>query len=521
MAQHFNSIIIGGGHNGLVCAAYLAKAGRSVLVLEAADEVGGAAATRAFAPGFKVSSGAHLLHSMPADLIRELDLTRHGLSFAGQALSSHALSPDGNHLRVGDRQVHGLSRDAAADAAAFIRFTERMTRYAQVIQSILGAVPPRLAPSTWSQRLTLLRLGLRIRRLGRDDMRELLRIIGMNAYDLLNEYFDSNVLKGALACDAILGAEWGPRSPGSVLTLLYRMAGQNGAGALGLAQPAGGMGALTQAIAHAARAAGAVIRTRAKVRRVIVDNDRATGVTLESGETITAETVVSNADPRSTFLNLLGAEYLDTEFVRRVTNLRSRGQAAKLHLALDGLPQFTNLDPAALSGRLLVAPSMDYIEHAFNPAKYGEYPQDPVLEITLPTVNDPSLAPNGQHVLSAVVQYVPYAAKLDTDTGRAFLIERVLRTLERYAPKIRDQIRAVELLTPRDLEAEFGMTGGHWHHGALTLDQFFLTRPVPGAAHHQTPVAGLYLCGAGCHPGGGVMGIAGRNAARQVLSGAF
>jgi phytoene dehydrogenase-like protein len=255
------------------------------------------------------------------------------------------------------------------------------------------------------------------------------------------------------------------------------------------------------------------------VQRVIVENDRACGVELESGEVIRASNVISNADPRTTFLSLLGTAHLDTGFVRKVNHLRASGRAGKLHLALKGLPGFSGLDASALGDRLLIAPSMDSLERAFNPSKYREYPTEPALEISLPTVRDPSLAPPGQHVLSAVVQFLPYDNGADRDANRAECMETILALLERHAPGIRELIVHAELLTPFDIEQEFGMTGGHWHHAAMGFDQFFFIRPLPGAAQYRTPVDGLYLCGAGCHPGGGVMGIAGRNAARQVLRG--
>jgi phytoene dehydrogenase-like protein len=334
---------------------------------------------------------------------------------------------------------------------------------------------------------------------------------------LLEENFSSAALKGALAFDAVLGSNFGPRSPGTVLTLLYRLAAQSAAGASGLSQPKGGMGAVCNALAKAAAAAGATIRTAAPVARIIVEEDRACGVVLESGERIGARSVISSADPKTTFLGLLGARHLDTGFVRRVDHIRSRGLAAKLHLALNRAPSFGGAGEAALRGRLLVAPSMQYIEHAYNHSKYGEFSAAPAMEVTVPTVNDPALAPAGQHVLSAIVQYAPYALKEGWQSGRQRFLDAALNTLERVAPGLRGSIVAAELLTPADMEREFRISGGHWHHGELAFDQFLMVRPVPGAAQYRTPLDGLFLCGAGCHPGGGVMGVAGRNAAQQVL----
>jgi phytoene dehydrogenase-like protein len=508
--SRYDCIVIGAGHNGLVCATKLARAGRKVLVLEGASQVGGAAVTRSFHPQFRVSSAAHLLHLMPAELIRELRLEQFGLRLSGVALPTTALVAGGAGLAMG-------ANLAGADASAYAAYEARMRRFGAALAPILAALAPRLGTDRWADRLALLGIGWRIRRLGRTDMRELLRIGGMNVYDLLQEYFTSPVLQGALALDAVLGSNFGPRSPGTVLSLLYRLAAQSAAGSNALAQPEGGMGALCNALANAAQAAGATIRTDAPVARILVDKDSASGVELQSGERFAASAVVSNADPKTTFLNLLGARHLDNGFVRRVTHLRTKGLTAKLHLALSEAPRFAGIAADSLRGRLLIAPSLEYIEHAYNHAKYGEYSAAPVMEITVPTHNDASLAPAGQHVLSAIVQYAPYSLKGGWDSQRQAFTDLAVATLERYAPGIKGSILGLEMLTPADIERQFGINGGHWHHADLAFDQFLMVRPVPGATQHATPLAGLYLCGAGCHPGGGVMGIAGRNAAGQVL----
>jgi phytoene dehydrogenase-like protein len=517
MSRGYDHVVIGAGHNGLVCAIQLARKGRRVLVLEAAEAVGGAAVTREFSPGYRVSAAAHLLDTLPADLLAELELERHGLRFAARALPTWALGGAGAPVVLDGGTVRGVGE---ADVRAYAQFTGQMARFSAVIAHLVDSVPLRLSLSTWPERLEALRVGWKIRALGKREMRELLRVGGMNAYDLLTENFASDALKGAIAFDATLGAEYAARSPGTVMTLLLRLSGRLRSGALGMAQPAGGMGAVTQAMAASARAAGVEIRTGARVRRITVENDRAAGVLLESGETVAASGVISNADPRTTFLRLLGPEYLDTDFVRRIDHFRSRGLVAKVHLALDRLPSFTGLDAAALGARLLVAPSLDYLELAFNPSKYRQIPDAPALEITIPSVNDPGLAPAGKHVMSLNVMFVPYDLGADPAGARRQLLENVLATLERHAPGIRSAVTASELLAPADLEAQFGMSGGHWHHGALTFDQFYFTRPVPGAAQYATPLPGLFLCGAGSHPGGGVAGLAGRNAARAILSGA-
>jgi phytoene dehydrogenase-like protein len=515
-SSRYDCFVIGGGHNGLVCAATLARGGQSVLLLEAANQVGGAALTREFAPGFRVSAGAHLLHLMPAELQRELKLASYGLEWAAQGMATTALVPGGARLSLTPEGAEqGLS---AADAHAYQVYTARMRRFAAALVPMFSRMPPRLGTTGWTDRLALLRLGWQLRRLGRRDMRELLRIGGMNVYDLLEENFDSDALKGALGFDAILGANFGPRSPGTVLTLLYRLAAESAAGASGLSQPKGGMGALCNALAKAATGAGATIRTGAPVASILVDGDCASGVVLESGESIGARNVISSADPKTTFLRLLGPRYLDTGFVRRVKHIRSRGLAAKLHLALTRAPSFSGASEASLRGRLLIAPSLQHIEHAYNHAKYGEFSAAPVMEITVPSINDPTLAPPGQHVLSAIVQYAPYALTEGWESGRKRFMNTALDALEGFAPGLRNSIVASELLTPADMEQEFRISGGHWHHGDLAFDQFLMVRPVPGAAQYRTPLEGLFLCGAGCHPGGGVMGIAGRNAARQVLA---
>ncbi len=514
----YDCIVVGAGHNGLVCATLLGRAGKKVLVVEAAEQVGGSAITREFHPGFRVSAGAHLFYAMPNSLLRDLKLEHYGLQWAARAMRTTVLQLDKGPLSlavgVADEETPGLG---GSEGLALASYQAKLQRFAKALVPMLAAIPPRLGTEDWSNRLKFLKLAWQVRKLGRHDMREFLRIIGMNVYDLLQENFSSSAVKGALAFDAVLGTNFGPRSPGSVLTLLHRMAGLQATGQNAIAQPQGGMGAVSEALAKAAQGAGVSIKTGLAVQKILVDQDRTSGVQLQSGEKIGAKSVISNADPKTTFLTLLGTEYLDTEFVRRVQHIRTQGLAAKIHLALNSAPCFTQISAESLAGRLIISPSMEYLEKAFNHSKYGEYSTAPAIEITVPTINDPALASRG-HVLSGVVQYAPYALKGGWENQRQRFMETVIDTLEAYAPGLRKSIVGAELLTPVDIEREFRMTGGHWHHGELAFDQFMMVRPVPGAGQYRTPMPGLFLCGAGSHPGGGVAGLAGRNAALQVVA---
>ena len=504
-------LIIGAGHNSLVCAAYLAKAGHQVTVFEAADHIGGAAITREFAPGFRVSAGAHLLYLLDEGIRNELGLESHGLKMAKTGMDTVALDAGGNHVRISGASVEGVS---AEDQAAMKEYRRVMNRFAGVIGGLHNRIPPRLGTTDKGELLSLARLGWNIRKMGKDDMREFLRIAGINIFDVLQENFDNELLKGALSLDGTLGTFLGTRSNNSVFCALYRLS--NG-GSYSL--PVGGMGAVTEAIAAAACANGAEIHTSRPVRRILMDFDRVVGVELQNGEKIEADIVVAGTDPKTTFFKLLGAQNLEAGFANRIENIRSRGNVAKLHLALSDIPEFTGLDASLAGERLVIAPSLQYVEHAFNHAKYGEYSVEPVMEITIPSVNDDSLAPAGQHVLSASVQWAPHGLKAGWSEAKESFTNAVIDTLAAYAPGIRGQILHTEMLTPQDIESEFRMTGGHWHHVELSLDQAVMIRPVPGAAQYAAPVKGLWMCGAGCHPGGGVMGSAGRNAARAIIAG--
>ena len=517
MTESKNAIVVGAGHNGLCCAAYLAKAGYDVVVLEAADSVGGTADTREFAPGFRASGCAQFVTGLSAEVVRDLDLERHGLSFSERSLATIALAENGETVRIDGDALDGAVSER--DRSKHAEFRRQVDRFAGLLGRYLKKSPPKLANNDARDKLTLAQLGLDIRRLGRDDMRDFLRVIAINSYDWLNEFYDNDLIKGAYALDSVLGGRIGPRSPTTVFTLLYRFAGDAGPSRGAFGQPDGGMGSVSNAFLGAAESAGAQVRTGSPVEEIIVEHGKVTGVRLAGGEVIRSLTVVSGADPKTTLLSLVGARHLETGFTRRVANYRTRGNAAKINLALSAMPGFNGVAESDLGERLVIAPDMDYVERAFNPAKYGEYSPEPVLEIQMPSVRDLTLAPAGQHVLSATVQYAPYDLRADwDDDSRGAFFETVVTTLERYAPGIRELILDQEMLTPLDIEEHYRISGGHWHHGELVLDQFLFVRPVVGAAQYAMPVDGLYLCGAGAHPGGGVTGLPGRNAAKTILA---
>jgi phytoene dehydrogenase-like protein len=509
MTDKFDAIVVGAGHNGLVCSALLAKAGKRVLVLEANDQVGGAAVTREFTEGYSVSACAHLLYQLQPEVRKELKLSTR---LAAEDMTTIALGEDGNHLRLKTGSVDGVSDE---DAEQYRSFKKRMAKFSDLLRKYFNKTPPRLGSKEFKDLMTLGQLGLDVRMLGKAEMEALMRLIFMNIHDEVTERFENPMLKGAISLDAVLGTHLGPRSPNTMLTYLYRLAGDHGRTSV----PAGGMGSVSNELAQAARNAGATIRTGMPVKRIIIENGRATGVETEFGDRFDSLMVISNADPKTTVMKLIGAKHTETGFARRVSHLRAKGNAAKLHLALDGLPTIEGLSKKDYAERLVIAPDEHYVERAFNPAKYGESSPKPVIEITFPSFRDETLAPTGKHVMSAVVQYAPYALKGGwDDEAKATFMKAIIDTLSQYMPDIEQRITASELLTPADIESEFHMTGGHWHHAELTLDQFMFVRPVNGAAQYRLPIDGVYLCGAGAHPGGGVSGTAGRNAARAILN---
>jgi phytoene dehydrogenase-like protein len=511
--QHFDTIIIGAGHNGLICAAYLARSGQRVLVLEAGDTLGGLAATRAFHPGF-MASVAHSVSQFPAKIARDLDLTAHGYQ-PGDAIATTGLSEAGEHVTIKGDKVQGVKED---DATTYAIYRKMMLRCTDVLKPFILKTIPRIGNNSFKEIMTFAKMGLRLRLLGKEDMREFLRIISLPARDLLDEYFDNDLLKAMLSWDGLIGSKMAPRSPNhTVLAILYRMIGELGGDHM---VPAGGVEGLISALSGAAITTGATIRVGARVGRILIDGGEdgltATGVELEVGEQIKADRIVSAADPKRTFLDLVGVDNLEIQFTNRIRRLRCEGYVAKLHLALSGLPEFTGL--ARPDGRMIIAPDMDAIEFAFDDAKYGEASEEPVLEIIIPSLHDPSMAPEGQHVLSVHVMYVPHDRKGGwTDEARDRLCERVVDTISRYAPGIKKQIIHQELLTPADIAEACNLTGGHWHHIEFALDQIMMMRPTYEAAQYATPIPGLYLASAGCHPGGGLMGGPGHNAAHEIL----
>lgn len=504
-----NAIIIGGGHNGLACAAYLAKSGHKVTVLEASEHLGGLGATREFAPGFRASV-AHTLPQLDRKLVADLDLEKHGFALAVDDLPTIALGLNGEHITI---TASGLQGACDEDTAAYPEYQRLLRRFAGAIKPFNSKRPPRIESGSKGDLLTLGQFGWNLRTLGKSDMREMMRMIALPARDLVDEFFASPLLKGALSWDANVGSRLAPRSPNNaMLALLLRMSGDL---SVGLPLPRGGVGGLTEALAAAARAMGVELRTSARVEQVLIEEGRATGVRLADGELIAADVVVSNADPKTSFIDLLGARHLDVQFTHRINRLRTGGMVAKLHLALDALPEFTGL--ANPIGRLLLTRDMDAIENAFDAAKYGSFAPELPMEVIIPSLADDSLAPAGKHVLSAQVQYAPYDLKGGWDARRDEFLEAALNSLAAYAPNIRDCISSVELLTPADLEQQFNARGGHWHHAEYAIDNWWVQRPTYGASQYQSPVPGFYLCGAGSHPGGGIMGLAGANAARAVM----
>ena len=514
MIERIDAIIIGTGHNGLVCGAYLARAGLKVLFLEARDSVGGMTSASAIDDDYHIPGLAHTSFPICPKIRKDLRLDKFGYA-TGKAIDTIALDEDGRHLRIGQRSVSG-SGLGDRDVNAYARFKNEYLDYARALRPLFENRPPRLKNMHFADKSTLAKLGWNIRfGLGRESMYEFLRVAAINIYDVLEEVFDDERLKGALAADAVLGHHMGPRSPGTVLTWLTRLYGElNGP----LSVVCGGRSQLVHALLQAAEASGASVRIGAKVKKILVEKGKAFGVETEDGELVKARTIVSNADPRSTFLDLVGAPELDAMFAQRVSQIRGAGDVAKLHLALSGKPEFSGLSESDIENRLLIAPSVNYVERAFNHAKYDECSTDPILEITIPSLHNDALAPTGHHIMSVNIMYAPYDMADTRHEQKATFAYKVIAQIGRYAPNLTSLIVNYELLTPRDIERQYHVRQGHWHHGELTLHQSFMMRPVHGAAQYDSPVDGLFLCGAGTHPGGGLTGLPGRNAAKRILA---
>ena len=512
MTERNDVIIIGAGHNGLVCAAYLARAGLKVLCLEAADSAGGMSAPRTLSDDYHFPGLAHASHPVSASIRRDLKLDKYGY-VPGDAIDTIALDAGGKHLTIG---ASGVSADelSAADAAAYAGFRTQYLEFAKALRPLFDNKPPRLKNIPFADKTTLAKLGWNIRLgLGRESMYELLRVAAVNIYDVLNETFDDDRLKGAIAADAVLGNAMGPRTPGTVLTWLQRLQGElNGP----LSLQSGGRSQLVHALTQSAEDAGTTIQLNAKVEKILIDNGNAFGIELAGGEMVKAKIVISNADARSTFSKLVGAPLLDTLFANRVTQIRGSGVVAQLHLALSGLPEFSGLPESSSRNRLLLAPSMNYIEHAFNHCKYGEYSEQPLMEIVIPSLHNSALAPDGHHVMSVNVAFVPYELAGGWEEQKT-LAYKLISQLGQYSPDLKSLIVDHEFLTPRDIEEQFGTVQGHWHHAELSIHQSFMMRPLHGAAQYDTPIENLFLCGASCHPGGGLTGLPGRNAAKRIL----
>ena len=522
MNEHYDAIIIGAGHNGLVAAATLAVAGRRVLVLEGRDTLGGVAGTEEVWPGYRVDSGATDAALFQDEIVQKLALARHGLKFETSPALLCAPQPDGRALtlwRDEARTVKEIARFSPRDAERWPAFARQVARMAGLLRGMLLLAPPDLSALRGGDLMGWAPLALRLKRLGGDDMMELMRVLPIAARDYLDEWFESDALKGAVGGSAVVGATLGPRGAGTNLGFFY----QNLGGLLEQRFVAGGMGRLSEALAAAARERGATIRSGAAVARVLVEGDAepaAVGVELAGGETIRAAVVLSNADPRRTLFDLVGPQHLEPETMRHVRNIIYRGSVARVNLAVRGLPAFAGAaDPAQLGGRIRVSPSLDYLERAYDAAKYGRFSEHPYLEIVIPTLRDPSLAPAGHHLLTITALYAPYTLRDgDWDGQSAAFGEAVLDTLEGVAPGVRASVVHCQVVTPLDLERRYGLTEGSIYHGQMGLDQMLVMRPIPGWSRYETPVRNLYLCGAGEHPGGGVTGAPGYNAARAVLS---
>ena len=519
----YDVIIVGGGHNGLVAACYLAKSGLKTLVLERREVTGGGAVTEELHPGYRCSILDHAAGPFSAQIVSDLNLSRFGLEMITPEARVLALSPDGRSICIYNdvaRTVREIEEFSTSDAKTYPDFVNSFARIGRVLAPLISMTPPSIDQPAAADLWQLGKVGLAFRGLGKKDEYRLLRWAPMAVADLVSEWFETELLRATVAARGIHGAFAGPWSAGTSLGLLWQAA-MDGSPFGSAAYPKGGMGGLSDALASAAKAAGAEIRTSAPVSQISGAYGDKPKVVLEGGEEIESRVVVSNADPRTTFLSLVDPIDLEPNFLLKMRNYRAPGVVAKINFALSALPSFRGVNGSEentkLSGRIHIGPEIDYLERAFDACKYGDFSSAPYLDINLPSIGDPSLAPPGKHVMSVHVQFAPYKLKQGdwTKRGEEFA-DNVIKTLETYASGFRDLIVAGQVITPLDLEQQYGLSGGHIHHGEQTLDQFFTFRPLIGWAQYRTPLKRLYLCSAGTHPGGGITGSPGANAAREI-----
>ncbi len=522
-ANHrYDAIVVGAGHNGLICAAYLAKAGRRVLVVERRHVLGGAAVSESLYPGFTFSVASYVVSLFRPHIIRELDLARHGYHVIPIDCAFQPLHDGPGLARWADpeRTRREIAHFSRKDAEVYPEFSRVMTRMGQLAKAVIDGPPPALGSLHPRDIGTLVRLWRAFKRLGPDLQRAAIKLFTMSAADFLDLWFESPILKGPLAASGVIGTFKGVRTPGTAYVLLHHYMGEIDGAFRSWGFARGGTGSVSLACANAARTYGAEIRLSAPVSAVLLQNGRATGVVLESGEEVRAETVVSNVDPRRTLFDLVGEANLPSETATQLRRYTYEGSSGKVNLALDRAPEFACRPGIGdhLRGDIAIAPDVDYLERAYDEAKYGEYSSRPFINVVIPSLTDPSVAPPGKHVLSCFVQYAPYRLNEGTwEERREAFGDTVVDTLAEYIPGLKSSILFRQVLTPWDLEQEFGLTEGNIFHGELSLEQLFFQRPTPELAHYRTPIRNLWLCGSGTHPGGGIMGASGELAAKTIL----